>query len=118
MQFPRLAIFEVVEQFAVLRVSHVASPDHFCSVDASAIPNPFSMQIVITAITHDNELSSGHCLQLALDCRSFQISPRPGRFDGSMCRGRRHTDKDHGASQHGNGTPCFSSQASSRVQVP
>ena len=64
-QSPDFSVFEIFQEFLILDVAHIPSPDYLGAVDGSFVPDPLSIYIVMRPVADEDELLAGCRAQLA-----------------------------------------------------
>ena len=51
---PDIAVFEMVKQFLILRIAHVAGPHYLGAIDLRIVPNPLPIDVVALPVVDEN----------------------------------------------------------------
>src|SRR2546423_8046722 len=92
---PYSSAWEIAQQLLIFIVSHVARPDDFGLVNVGGVINPFPVDIMMWAITHDDQVLTGRVLQFPQHSGTIQVSSGPRRLDWHMCGCGGDTQNHH-----------------------
>ena len=68
-----MAVAVVIEQLAILFLTHVAGPDNFRSVDVGSVVDPLLQNFVVRMVSHQDQVLAALVLQLLQNARAPKI---------------------------------------------
>jgi hypothetical protein len=103
---PDTAVMEILQQFLVLTVAHVAGPNNFRLIDIGFVVHPFVVHVVVYSISrlvaNQDQVFSRLMVKLLDSCGAVQISPRPCWFNSGMRDSGTDAQDNHAATDHDN----------------
>jgi hypothetical protein len=95
-----MASTEVPEQFLILVIAHVTSPNDGRIIHVWFVMDPVVVHIVMGTVPDDDKVLTGNLTQLRYHCWVVQVSTRPMWFQWGVNDNSHNAENDHGHRNH------------------